>query len=255
MITVFDLIHEKFYSLERVKKYKDEKIRALKKSDFIICISENTKKDLIEYYNVSEKKIKVIYLAGLVKKNKEFKLEKFSNKPYILYVGNRHGYKNFEIILHAVKSNNEIKNNFQLFFFGGGNFSKKEIETFKKYNFEPEQFKHIGDNEQLLGSLYSKAFCLIYPSLYEGFGLPVLEAMENNCPVLCSNTSSLPEVGGDAVEYFDPKNKESLICSLKNIILSNTYRENLIKKGYLRSKIFSWNNTALLTSEVYKSLL
>jgi len=255
VITVFDLIHEKFYSSERIKKYKDEKIRALKESDFIICISENTKKDLIEYYNVSDKKIKVIYLAGLIKQDKEFKIENSSDKPYVLYVGNRHGYKNFEIILQAIKSNNEFKDNFQLFFFGGGSFSKNEIQMFKKYKFEIGEFKHIGSNEQILGSLYSKAFCLIYPSLYEGFGLPVLEAMENNCPVICSNNSSLPEVGGDAVEYFDPKKKESLIQALKNITLSNTNRENMIKKGFLRSKMFSWKNTAFQTNEVYQSLL
>jgi glycosyltransferase involved in cell wall biosynthesis len=107
----------------------------------------------------------------------------------------------------------------------------------------------------MLGSLYSNAFCLIYPSLYEGFGLPVLEAMNNNCPVICSNTSSLPEVGGDTVEYFNPRELDSLVDAINKIINSEKYRNILIKNAFIRSKIFSWEKTAQETFQVYKSLL
>ena len=254
VITVFDLIHEKFYSQERVKKYKDEKFRALNQSDHIICISENTKRDLIDHYNVEESKIKVTYLATDVKKKKNFIRKDSSTKPFILYVGNRHDYKNFEIILKAFNANKEIKNNFLLFFFGGGDFSKNEIRLFKKNNFDSGQFRFLGNNEEILGSLYSSAFCLIYPSLYEGFGLPILEAMKNSCPVISSKTSSLPEVGGDAVEYFDPQEKDTLIEAINKIAHSESLRKTMINRGYERSKTFSWDKTALETKKVYDSL-
>jgi glycosyltransferase involved in cell wall biosynthesis len=255
VITVFDLIHEKFYSPERIKRFKDEKIKALKEADFIICISENTKKDLIDYYNIEKKKTQVIYLSYLINPEKKFNVVYSNNKPFILYVGNRHGYKNFEIILKAFNASPEIKNNFLLYCFGGGEFSKNEIDLFKENNFTNEQYKYLGNNEEILGSLYSRAFCLIYPSLYEGFGLPVLEAMNNNCPVICSNTSSLPEVGGDTVEYFNPRELDSLVDAIKKIINSEKYRNILIKNAFIRSKIFSWEKTAQETFQVYKSLL
>jgi glycosyltransferase involved in cell wall biosynthesis len=255
VITVFDLIHEKFYSPERIKRFKDEKIKALKEADFIICISENTRKDLIDYYNIEKKKTKVIYLSYLINPEKKFNVVYSNNKPFILYVGNRHGYKNFEIILKAFNASPEIKNNFLLYCFGGGEFSKNEIDLFKENNFTNEQYKYLGNNEEMLGSLYSNAFCLIYPSLYEGFGLPVLEAMNSNCPVICSNTSSLPEVGGDTVEYFNPRELDSLVDAIKKIINSEKYRNILIKNAFIRSKIFSWEKTAQETFQVYKSLL
>ena len=114
---------------------------------------------------------------------------------------------------------------------------------------------HYFGGDDLLASIYRKAGALIYPSLYEGFGLPPLEAMAAGCPVICSNTSSLPEVVSDAGEYFDPLSQESMMEAMEAVLCSPKRRDDLIAKGYLQASKFSWKKCAQETITEYQKLL
>ena len=118
-----------------------------------------------------------------------------------------------------------------------------------------DRITHINGDENLLRSLYKNAEFFIYTSKYEGFGIPILESFSQNCPVLCSNTSSLPEVAGDAAIYFNPDDYTSISEAIEKIIYSNNEKGNLIKKGRERLKLFSWEKCAEETNKVYKKIL
>ncbi len=254
VLTIYDMTYERFPELfiKPHKVIKDKKI-SINQAHRIICISNFTKKDLIEITNVNPDKIDVVYLATNLNKidQKNFvNIDKY--KPYILYVGDKHGYKNFKIVLDCFIK--KLYKDFNLVCFGGNNFSSRETDIINSSNNVKNKIFQLEGNDELLATFYKNAFCLIYPSMYEGFGLPVLEAISLGCPVICSNSSSLPEVGGDGVLYFDPLDKNAL---LKNIeVLNNlTLRDNLVAKGLEQSKKFSWEKTAKETIEVYKKTL
>ena len=117
-----------------------------------------------------------------------------------------------------------------------------------------ENIKHLGNNEEILPSLYKNALCLIYPSLYEGFGIPLLEAMQSDCPILCCETPAIKEIGENAAIYFEKGNEESFIHNLDKIVYSNDLSNKLKKLGRQRRSFFSWEKCARETEQVYKNL-
>lgn len=256
VLTVYDMIHEKYPSFfKRKDKTSEYKYMLCQKANKIIAISNNTKKDLVEIFKIPDSKVEVVYLAGELRKDSNKNIELKLPKNYILYVGNRNGYKNFE---HFVKSISPllIRNKELIILCSGGNhFSDKEEALFEKLNIRNQvlYFKVKSDNE--MAKLYENAICFVYPSLYEGFGIPILEAFSCGCPVVLSNTSSFPEVAGDAGMYFDPYDEISIRNAIDKIINNNNLRDILIKKGYERLNIFSWYITAEKTKNVYESLL
>ena len=252
IITVYDMITE-LYGNKNLN-YKNHSIKkriSIHNSDYIICISENTKKYLINIYNIDEKKISVVYLGTNLMEKGDIKLCK--DKDFILYVGSRRDYKNFENLIKAYSISKKIKNDFNLVFFGGEKYSSVDADIVNGYNLE-KNIKFISGNNLLLQSYYMNASLFVYPSLYEGFGLPILEAMVNSCPVVCSNTTSLPEVAGQAAEYFDPKNPEDISEKMERILFDNYLSKELIGKGIIQSKKFSWRKCAEETLQVYKNL-
>ena len=249
ILTIYDLIHEKFnnyFSNEKILKKKE----TIYNFDHYICISQNTKKDLIDIYKIPEKKISVIYLAA---SHYRFTLNKHDNfkqkKDFFLYVGSRSTYKNFKLLISTLKKSNIISN-YKIICFGGGKFSQTEKKEFKNLNIQ-----HIDGNDEILIDLYKNAKCLILPSEYEGFGIPMLEAMELGCPVLSSSTPALQETGGDAALYFDPYSETELFNKLNLLINDISLANNLIQKGFERSNKFSWEKCATETLKVYKSIL
>jgi len=128
---------------------------------------------------------------------------------------------------------------------------QKNIEQFGL----SKNIRQINVSDESLAMLYSRAKAFVYPSLYEGFGIPVLEAFTCGAPVILSNRSSLPEVGGDAAVYFEPDNVESLETAIRSIVNNSEVRNEMVQKGFERAKIFSWNNTAKKTIETYKKVL
>jgi len=260
VLTIYDMIHEVltsyFHCNDRVSEYK--KLLALK-ADKIITISENTKEDIIKFYNISEKKIKVIYLASSFT---ELNMDKINNvdirhklpKKFILYVGSRWGYKNFYNFIKAIPL--LLKNDRNLFIVcaGGGFFNENEKGFLKSISIQKKIFQFQVDDEGLQ-VLYKNALAFVFPSLYEGFGIPVLESFACGCPVICSKTSSLPEVAGNAAVYFEPTDKVLMLNSIQKVIYDNSLRHQLIEKGIQRVKEFTWRKTAEKTKILYEGIL
>lgn len=255
VVTVFDLIHEiyqkKYY--QNISFYHKKK-NLLSIADHIVCISKNTQNDLINFYNIDPKKTSVIYLSGcknkfLITSNLIF------NKPFFLYVGNRYRYKNFGTLLKSYSLSEKLFNNFDIVCWGGGIFTKTEKLLIRELKIPESNVKNFQGSNTVLRELYDKAYALVYPSLYEGFGLPVLDSMSFGCPVISSNSSSLPEVYGDAAISFNPESEYELYESMLKLSADSNLRGDLIKKGIKRSNLFSWDETASKTIEVYNKFV
>lgn len=255
--TFLDMIHEKLSHKDEQlaidKTIYNNKKLLLERASRVIAISESTKNDIIEIFGVDKDRIEVIYLGS------SFSAEQATDKriidsPYILFVGNRAGYKNFHFFLKAVvpvlTDNKELK----VVCAGGRQFSADEKVLIEELKLSDRViYKDIED--KTLANFYKYAEAFVFPSLYEGFGIPVLEAFACGCPCLLSNTSSLPEVGGDAALYFDPLDADSLRTSLSTVLNNKDVRNNLVEKGLIRQQLFSWNKMYTQTIEFYKSLL
>ena len=256
VLTVYDMIHELYPNQLRYSKYTiDAKRTSIETADKIICISNNTKKDLMEIYDVPEDKIEVIYLANSLKKWDTY-LDLTENygisKPYLLYVGDRNGvYKNFSTLLEAYTSS--LKDRFDLVCFGGGPFNKDELSIISRAKCDDKVFQ-LSASDYILASLYQNAFAFVCPSHYEGFGLPLVEAMGMKCPVIAANTSSIPEVVGDAGILFDPNYKEDLIEAVELLESDTDKRKELITMGFKRESEFNWDKTAKETLKVYEEV-
>lgn len=252
VITEYDLIKEKFYQ-EKYKNQIEYKKLLFDKVDQIICISNNTKKDLEEKYSVNGSKISVVHLG--VNKEKNFRERPLNIKPFILYVGSRERYKNFENTIKAYAQSDKLKLEFDFVCFGGGKFTKIEETLFKNFSLDRKQIHYFEGDELDLNFFYHKARIFIFPSLYEGFGIPLLEAMNMECPVICSNTSCFSEVANDAAIFFDPGDVESLKFKMEKLIYDDQLLLDLKKKGNVNLKKYSWEKCAQETEQLYKKLV
>lgn len=208
VVTVYDMIHElfpeAFPSDDKVAAFKRA---AVARADHVICISQSTRNDLVRLLGVPRAKTTAIHLG----------VERFPHpdaavvasltlmkRPYLLFVGARSGYKNFLALLQAVAGSSRLKADFDVVAFGGGGYTEAERNVISDLGFAAGNVIHMSGDDAMLGALYAHARAFVYPSLYEGFGLPPLEAMAQGCPVVSSDTSSMPEVIGDAAEFFTP---------------------------------------------------
>lgn len=252
VITIHDMIHELFGIDQTTIEYKKQ---AIYSADGIIAISESTKSDLLRLYpDVPEDKINVIYHGtnhlGQAIAPTSFTLP----KKYILYVGTRFSYKNARFVMESLSEKLCSDRNLHLVFAGGGKFSEEEEELLNTLGIRRQVQQHyVTDSE--LAYIYEHAICFVYPSLYEGFGFPILEAFDNHCPVICSSTSSLPEVGGEAALYFSPDNKEEFLNHVTSLLSDEDKRQHYIQLGSERVKRFTWKNTAQETRDVYKKII
>ncbi|MEO1940300.1 MAG: glycosyltransferase family 1 protein [Candidatus Thioglobus sp.] len=255
VLTIYDMIHEKFESqFQYEDKTAKHKAAAAARADHIICISEATKIDVMDILGIKPEKITVIHL-GFDLMTSPHSFVGHAGRDYLLYVGTRGGYKNFLPMLEAYASSETLRSKYDLICFGGGAFNADELKTIDTLNLNPKNVIQLSGDDALLANHYKNASAFVFPSLYEGFGIPPLEAMSYGCPVVCSNTSSIPEVVGDAGQYFDPYDKKSMQEAIVMVINSSELRNSLIVKGYLRLKEFSWDKCANATLNVYKSLL
>ncbi|HCY74349.1 MAG TPA: glycosyltransferase family 1 protein [Ignavibacteriales bacterium] len=256
VITVYDCIHEKFPEIiNYIDKTLEHKKSVLSKSEQVIAISESTKSDLINIYNIPAEKIEVVYLAASIRKLSNTPGESIDiPEKYILYVGDRNFYKNFNNFLSAIEP--LLRNNSDLFLIaaGGGIFNTDEIKLFERKKLNNKILYKSADDKSL-AALYANALAFIFPTLYEGFGIPALEAMNCDCPVIMSNTSSLQEVGGDAAIYFDPANQDDIKNKIESVIFNNELRTEMIKRGAVQRLKFSFQKTAINTQIVYAKLL
>lgn len=255
VVGVYDMIQELFPALfPKNNPTLEAKRKALDRADHIISISQHTKDDLCRLFDIPSEKISVVHLAA------DRKLELGSNveideKPYVLYVGFRSEHKNFPNFLKAFSKSEKLKREFNIISFGGEGFNRQEQDLIQSLGLNTTQVIPRKGSDMDLARLYSQAIALVYPSLYEGFGIPPLEAMGYGCPVLCSNSSSLPEVVGGAAMTFDPLNLEEMMHQMEKVAWDRECREQLIAKGYQRTGEFSWKKTAQQTLDVYRSLV
>lgn len=249
VLTIHDLIPER--NQEEYKKIIKSKSKLIYKADKIICISENTKLDLLKFYNIDENKVVVIYHST------DFSMIKRKSIPinieyhYILFVGKRDNYKNFIFVIDALKEF-LTTSKFFLLCTGGGIFNEYE----KRYLIENKLINkviHTSSNEIKLKALYNNAEFFIFPSSYEGFGLPILEAFSCECPILLNNSSCLPEIAKDGAIYFNDNDKNSLKSSV-DLMLKHNIQKNIISRANSRLLIFNVEERNLSTLKVYDNL-
>ena len=257
IITFYDITHE----LNNIKTQENEKIKSLKKNnilaaDHIICPSNRVKDDLINYLNINKDKISVTHFSSDYKKistlvpSQEKKMQN-----HLLYVGNRSGYKNFENFVSAFANSKRLQKDFKILVFGGEKPSVCGIDLILKKGLSVDSFEFVHGTNEDLEYLYRNVRALIYTSAYEGFGIPLIEAMRSGCPIVTSNGGALEEVGGSELSYFDPSNVEELQQQIEDTVYST---DKLIKTsiyGLKRSDDFSWSSCAEKTLEIYKKLL
>jgi len=250
VIDVHDMIYEKFPSLfSDADNTISNKKKFFEKADVIIATSQNTKKDLLNIYpNIPENKINVIYRGKIF----EAQEKKEKNKcRYILFTGQRDRYKNFDKFIQAVAPL-LIRYDLQLFCTGSP-YTSLEMDLLRKNNIANRAVcRFMSDVE--LQDAYEKAVLFVFPSLYEGFGLPILEAFASGCPAALSNSSCFPEIAGNAAIYFDPNSVESIRKTVEEVLLDNALQSQMIENGYIRLKEFSWDKAARQTYELYSNI-
>jgi len=224
----------------------------------IIAVSKTTKNDILKSYSIPDEKVDVVYNGyGKDFPNKQYfyKIKKLTmDKPSILYVGTLQPRKNIVTLIKAFSKFKNLYPDFELIIAGKkGWLYEKIFEEVETLGLTTNVFftDYVSDNQLMF--LYKNAFCFVLPSFYEGFGIPILEAMSFKCPVISSITSSLPEIGGDACLYFDPKNPDDLFDKLVELKKNNKLRQEMIKKGVERVKLFSWEDCAKKTLMILKT--
>ena len=258
VLTVFDMIFERFpeyYPLtNHTSKHKHQLCQAAHR---IIAISEQTKRDLVHIFQIAPEKIEVIYLGNSLRPLPEApqSLDTTHIPPkYILFTGSRKRYKNFYFFLRAIADMLHADRTLHLVC-TGETLLQEEHAFVTMLGIQPGQVRHIQADDVMLAYLYQHALAFVFPSLYEGFGIPILEAFACGCPAILSNTSSLPEIAGDAAVYFDPKEIHSIREAVLHVITHEHVRADLIARGYERVKLFSWEDTARKTSAIYKQII
>jgi glycosyltransferase involved in cell wall biosynthesis len=254
VVTVHDMIYEKLYPDAPITKAKEIAVR---RADHVICVSESTKNDLLNFIAIDPDKVSVIYHGYALDSDllEQHFNQKLVDAPYILYVGDRYGYKNFSGLIQAYANSEKLKKDFKLVCFGAPPLSAEEFSCSHQLGIPEGNLLHFAGSDVLLKQFYRSASAFVYPSIYEGFGIPPLEAMALSCPVICSNTSSIPEVVGNASELFDPNDVESITVAMEKVLYSAEYSEHLKSLGHERIKFFSWEKCTKQTQEVYLSLL
>lgn len=262
VVTIHDLAHLQYpqdFLSKDLYKLKQWTEKAVKQAKTVIAVSKHTKTDIIDAYHIPSEKIAVIY-NGFEKKisTARFKtsfIKKHHLAPhqYILYTGTLQPRKNISALLQAMKIWIQKYPDWKLVLAGKKGWMYQPI-------FDQIQQLHLEDSvltpgyvsDEELQELYRNAFCLVHPSLYEGFGITLLEAMSNGCPVLTSFRSSLSEVAGEAALYFDPLHPQEIVDKLSMLHDSSVLRDELIKKGKEQVTHFSWDTCGSQTLEILK---
>ena len=264
VVTVHDLLPIKFpefYSFKNVNDFKLNINRINKIQPFVIVDSNSTKNDVLQYVKISPEKVYVVPLACDTEQyNPVDDIAVLKNLnidfPYLLYLGRLDVRKNVIRVLEAFESISERISGVRLVIAGALDSGADEVKSKIRNSFCKSHIiltGYVTDKQK--HALYSGATAFLFPSLYEGFGLPILEAMTRGCPVITSNISSMPEVAGDAAILIDPYNTEQLAYEMERIVSSETLREELKCKGLEQCKKFSWDKTAEMTENVYKNCM
>lgn len=252
VVMVYDMIHERFPdSFPAGDPTVARKAAAIARADHLLCISESTRRDLIAHHPGAATRSSVCLLGfdppgpgtGFT-----------SERPFLLFVGQRGGYKNFAGLLAAYAASPALRADFDLLAVGGGSFTPDESAEIARHGLTSQVRQRAAD-DRALQACYAAATVFIYPSLYEGFGIPPLEAMAAGTPVVAMNASSVPEVCGPAAAYAQPDDPGSLQSAIESVALSPATASALVTAGHARLQLFSWDRSAATAAAAYKALL
>ncbi|WP_229311128.1 glycosyltransferase family 4 protein [Larkinella soli] len=254
VVTIHDLTYERlpeYFWAEDPLTY--QKRLNLERADKIIAISNTTKKDLLRYYEVDESRIEVIYHG--METDAPFVTRPVAHLPkhYLLYVGDRSGYKNFYLFMNAFKQLSSVYPDLHLILTGGGNPGIADREFIHRLKLG-DKVRHINATDEELNYLYQNAALFVYPSLHEGFGLPILEAYKAGCPVLLSDTECFREIGADAALFFSPHAVDDLISVITGFLSDSEKRRELVRKGTQRLGDFTLKESMEKTLDIYRAL-
>lgn len=259
VVTVHDMIDElmpeHFSAHNVIPEYKK---LAIERADHVICVSGNTQKDLLEIQGIDPSKTSVVHHGFTLTErphSANASDQSPGRRPYILHVGFRTGYKNFHAVAAAYASSAVLSQDFDIVCFGGPALTHEERKSFERLRIPADRIQYVAGDDALLAQYYTNASLFVYPSLYEGFGIPPLEAMNYGCPVACSHTSSMPEVVGEAAMLFDPYSVDSMREAMETALFDTTVRDDLVRKGFERIRHFSWEKCARETFSVYQGFL
>jgi len=273
VVTIHDLIFERYpqqYSKIDVQIYRKKFTYACKHADRIIAISNQTREDIINFYKIPEAKISICYQSCNPSFfNKATDSEKGAVKAkynlpeqFYLYVGSVIERKNLLTICKAIK---ELNNNIPLVVIGNGDGYLQKVKAFITANRLQQKIIFLSETAAAKNSeafktaadfpaIYQSAEAMIYPSIFEGFGIPVLEALASGLPTITSNFSSLPEAGGDAALYINPLSVDEMKNAMAEIITNTVLRNDLIEKSFTHAQQFTQQQCAAEVMKVYKSI-
>ena len=252
VITVHDMISE-IFSMDHSQA--KQKLAVIPKAAHIIAVSEQTKKDLVRIMNVPEEKVSVVYHGADEEPYIPSSTASFAEE-YILYVGSRYVYKNFTAFCKScvgiLKRHPQLK-----IVCTGVPFSPEEIQLFESLGIKDRMVHRFVQTRQELFDLYHYAITFVYPSKYEGFGIPILEAYKADCPVMLNRASCFPEIAGDAAVFFDLNSEKSDFEEQFETLyrLTGDERGELIQRQRERMKLYSWSKSATQLADVYKEVL
>jgi glycosyltransferase involved in cell wall biosynthesis len=257
LITVYDMIYERYHNIfnQPFDDYiRKQKRKCILNADVVICISNTTKNDVQKYLSVNPEKCIVIPLGcdSIFSVPTKTKVETKQIEPYFLYIGKRNRYKNFSTLINAYSQWNN-KNQVRLKIIGDDLWSKEELNIFVKSGINHRIELVHSPSDEHLSQLYYGASALIFPSLFEGFGIPLLEAMNCGCPIIASQIPSTLEVAGEVPIYFDPSRPDELIQAM-DTAMEEGRNSSRVDLGFIQAKKYSWDITARNTLEVYRSL-
>lgn len=256
VVTVYDMIHERFPEIFKSKtadQFRIQKKQAIQDADVILCISEATMKDVQHFYDIDAHKMVVTHLACSelfqVKDSISDALPVIENRPFLLYVGNRSKYKNFHRLLNAYSVWSQRKD-IALVIAGAWEWSPDEEQMLIDLKIQYDVYTLSNMSDEILRQLYHQSVAFVYPSLYEGFGIPLLEAMACGCPIVASYIPSTIEVVADIPIYFDPNEVDDLLAALDRVVMEGRVSTR-VNRGLEHVKRYSWDKTAQQTLEVY----
>lgn len=254
VVTVHDLTYERlpeyFWAQDPLTHQKRLNVE---RADAIIAISKATRDDLLDCYDVDPAKVHVIYHG--IDPESPVNSAPINGLPaeYLLYVGDRSGYKNFYLFMQAFRQLTTQYPDLHVILVGGGNLAVAEIEYIRRAGLT-DRVRHLNASDAGLTYLYQHAQLFVYPSLYEGFGLPILEAFLAGCPMLLSDTACFREVASQAAAYFHPTSLDDLVASLKALLDDSARRAALVEAGKIRLQYFPLKTSVRNTLDLYKSL-
>lgn len=256
VITIYDMISELFPDMFKDTGILRQKQVLVEKASRVIAISENTKQDLVQLCGIDPDKVDVVHLATSLGDSLDANAQRLSILPerYILYVGDRWNYKNFPRFVGAAAPILNRDRDLQILCAGSHPFNHQELASFDKLGIAG-QVRHMRIHDADLAQAYHHALFFVFPSRYEGFGIPLLEAFNCGCPVAASNVSSLPEVAADAAEYFDPESEHSIYEALARLVDDEPRRRELIELGRLRARDFSWQRVGQESVDLYRKVI